>query len=117
MLTIRVYIRRIYKESSEHNVAYMYISSPICTNRLIFGKWTFFILFSYCDVIQPASKLSGVFMKVKFKYLLNSFQLLTKLARQTMIVDQYPAFSLRTIVAGEKCNITGEYSKRGSSSE
>ena len=30
-------------ETSEHNVAY--ISSPICTNRLIFGKGAFLILF------------------------------------------------------------------------
>ena len=49
-------------ESSEHNVAY--ISPPICTNRLIFSKWTFFISlflnmptypiiftnFNFCDV-------------------------------------------------------------------
>ena len=35
-LTIQAYFRRIYMESSEHNVAY--ISSPFFTNRLIFSK-------------------------------------------------------------------------------
>ena len=33
----------IYMESSEHNNAY--VSQPIRTNRLIFCKWEFFILF------------------------------------------------------------------------
>ena len=42
-LTIQACFRRIYMKSSEHNGAY--ISSPICTNRLILSKWTFFILF------------------------------------------------------------------------
>ena len=42
-VTIRAYFRRIYMKSSEHNGAY--ISSPICTNRLISSEWTFFMLF------------------------------------------------------------------------
>ena len=33
--------RRIYMESSEHNGAY--IPPPLCINRLIFSKWTFFM--------------------------------------------------------------------------
>ena len=44
MFPILVYFRRIYMESLEHNNAY--ISTPICTNRLIFRKCTFFLFFS-----------------------------------------------------------------------
>ena len=36
-------ILMVYMESSEHNGAYIF--SPICINRLIFGKRTFFIFF------------------------------------------------------------------------
>ena len=42
-VTIRVYFRRTYMESSENNATY--ISPPICTNRLILTKWKLFILF------------------------------------------------------------------------
>jgi len=38
------HFRRTYMVSSEHNGAY--ISLSICTNRLAFNKWTFFVLFS-----------------------------------------------------------------------
>ena len=42
-VTIHVYFRRTYMESSENNATY--ISPPICTNRLILTKRKHFILF------------------------------------------------------------------------
>ena len=42
-VTIHVYFRRTYMESSENNATY--ISPPICTNRLILTKRKRFILF------------------------------------------------------------------------
>ena len=33
------------------------------------------------------------------------------------IFSYKPGFSLRILVAGERCNVTGEYSERGSTSE
>ena len=41
-LTIQAHFRRIYMESSEHDVAYI---SQIFINDLIFSRWTFFVLF------------------------------------------------------------------------
>ena len=41
---IPAHFRRNYMVSSEQNGAY--ISTPICTNRLVFNKWTFFVWFS-----------------------------------------------------------------------
>ena len=41
-------------ESPKHNDGYVNnISPPVCTNRLIFGKWTFFILFFYDMPTNP----------------------------------------------------------------
>ena len=42
-VTIHVYFRRTYMESSENNATY--ISPPICTNWLILTEWKLFILF------------------------------------------------------------------------
>ena len=41
---IPAHFRRNYMVSSEQNGSY--ISPPICTNRLVFNKWTFFVWFS-----------------------------------------------------------------------
>ena len=41
-------------ESCKHNGGYVNnISPPICTNRFIFGKWTFFILFFHDMPTNP----------------------------------------------------------------
>ena len=41
-------------ESSKHNGGYVNnISPPICTNRFIFGKWTFFTLFFHDMPTNP----------------------------------------------------------------
>ena len=37
--------------------------------------------------------------------------------RSVILDHSDPGFSLRILVAGERCNVTGEYFKRGSTSE
>ena len=46
---IQANFRRVYMESSKHNIAY--ISLEICSNKLSFCEWTIFILFFQFPII------------------------------------------------------------------
>ena len=55
IITIQAYFtcRMIFKVSLEHDSAYMSISPPICTNRLIFSKSTVSTVFFLDMLTNP----------------------------------------------------------------
>ena len=77
-VTIHVYFKRTYMESSENNATY--ISPPICTNRFILTKWKRFILFFLDTPTFPTISQNSVFVTL---WLLFSIRLLQVFLKQS----------------------------------